>query len=76
MVPAVFVSFFKIISDPNTDSLRDNQLKNEISSIRNGLEDSKYRSKYAVVLVGDDSVINGPELEERVKGLLYLKSGL
>ncbi|KAL9049703.1 MAG: hypothetical protein Q9162_007075 [Coniocarpon cinnabarinum] len=49
-----------------TDSLRDNQLKHEMANIRNALEDSKYRSRYAVILVGDHSVVNGPELEERV----------
>ena len=66
VVPAVFISFFTVTSDPNTDSLRDNQLKTEIATIRNSLEDSKYRSRYCVVLVGDESVVNGPELEERV----------
>lgn len=66
VVPAVFISFFEIIADPNTDSLRDNQLKNEIANIRASIEDSRYRTRYGVVLVSDDSVVNGPELEERV----------
>ena len=66
MVPAVFISCFEIVADPNTDSLRDNQLKNEIAAIRASIDDSKYRSRYAVILIGDDTVINGPEFEERV----------
>ena len=66
MIPAVFISCFEIAADPNTDSLHDNQLKNEIATIRNALEASRYRCRYAVILIGGDSVPNGPELEERV----------
>ena len=66
VVPAVFISIFEMVADPNTDSLRDNQLKNEIASIRSSIEESRYRSRYAVILIGDKSVVNGPELEERV----------
>ncbi|KAF2120977.1 Gryzun, putative trafficking through golgi-domain-containing protein [Lophiotrema nucula] len=65
-VPSVFISFFEFSSDPNTDSLRDNQLKTEINRIKGQIQKSEYRTKYAVVLMGDESVLDAQDVEERL----------
>ncbi|KAF2731171.1 hypothetical protein EJ04DRAFT_579327 [Polyplosphaeria fusca] len=65
-VPAVFMSFFAFGSDPNTNSLHDNQLKTEINKIKGQIQKADYRTRYAVVLVSDKSVLDAPDTEERL----------
>jgi trafficking protein particle complex subunit 11 len=65
-VPAVFVSFFSLSSDPNRNSLNDNQLKVEINTIKGQLQKSEYRTRYAVVLLSDKTVGEDPGIEERL----------
>ena len=72
IVPAVFVSFFSWHSDPQSDTLRDNQLKNELSSIRTSIEMSHYGTRQVTVLVGDDSTLhpfNASDLDDRIASI-------
>ncbi|KAI9713919.1 MAG: hypothetical protein M1820_000649 [Bogoriella megaspora] len=65
-VPAVFVSFFQLSSDPNRDSLNDNYLKNEINNIKSVFSRSGHRSRYVVVLMCEESVSEASDIEERL----------
>lgn len=68
IVPAVFVNFFPLTVDFNSASLRDNQLKIEINSLRKDWAASGYKARFAVGLVFED----GPAPEdanERVTGI-------
>ena len=65
-VPSVFVSFFHFASDPITNSLHDNQLKTEINKIKAQIHKSDYRTRYAVVLLSDKTVIESPDIEDRL----------
>ncbi|KAI9655315.1 MAG: hypothetical protein M1821_005462 [Bathelium mastoideum] len=65
-VPAVFVSFITFSSDPNRNSLNDNHLKNEINNVKGVLTRSGHRTRYAVVLISEKSIVESPDIEERL----------
>ncbi|KAL9090899.1 MAG: hypothetical protein Q9165_005107 [Trypethelium subeluteriae] len=65
-VPAVFVSIVKFSSDPSRDSLNDNHLKNEINNIKSVLSRSGHRTRYALVLMSEKTILEVPEIEERL----------
>jgi hypothetical protein len=65
-VPSVFISFFDFITDPITNSLHDNQLKTDINKIKGQIQKSDYRTKYAVVLLSNKTILESPDIEERL----------
>jgi hypothetical protein len=65
-IPSVFISFFDFITDPITNSLHDNQLKTNINRIKNQIQKSDYRTKYAVVLLSNKTILETPDIEERL----------
>ncbi|KAF2238220.1 hypothetical protein EV356DRAFT_526064 [Viridothelium virens] len=65
-VPAVFVSVVTFSSDPSRDSLNDNQLKNEINNAKNVLSRSGHRTRYAIILMSEKTILEAPEIEERL----------
>ncbi|KAH7114396.1 Gryzun, putative trafficking through golgi-domain-containing protein [Dendryphion nanum] len=65
-VPSAFVSFFTLSSDPNTDTLHDNQLKTEINKIKAQIQKSDYRTRFAVVLLSDKTVLEAPDIDDRL----------
>ena len=65
-VPAVFVSFIPFTSDPTRDSLNDNFLKNEINNIKSIFTRSGHRTRYAIVLISERTILEAPEIEERL----------
>ncbi|KAF2869808.1 Gryzun, putative trafficking through golgi-domain-containing protein [Massariosphaeria phaeospora] len=65
-VPSVFISFFNFTTDPITNSLHDNHLKAEINKLKSQIQKSAYRTRYVVVLLSDRTVLEAPEIEERL----------
>jgi trafficking protein particle complex subunit 11 len=65
-VPSVFISFFSFTSDPNLNSLNDNQLKSEINSVQGMIQNSDFKTRYAVVLLSDKTISEAPDIEERL----------
>ncbi|TKA65390.1 hypothetical protein B0A49_10515 [Cryomyces minteri] len=65
-VPSVLISFFDLETDPNRSSLLDNQLKTEINGIKAMITGSGYRTRHVVVFLGDKSVLQAPEIDERL----------
>ncbi|KAF2018839.1 hypothetical protein BU24DRAFT_364136 [Aaosphaeria arxii CBS 175.79] len=65
-VPAVFLSFFPFTSDPNRSSINDNQLKTEINKIKAQIHKSEHRTRLAVVLLSDKTVLEAPDIDERL----------
>ena len=74
-LPAVLISFFYLTADANTSSLRDNQLKSEINNIRSILASTNYKTKFVVVLLGENGQIDTQDLDERI-GVLRRATGL
>lgn len=66
IVPSVYIPCFVLTSDPGNDSLNDNRLKNEIMAIKKSLDDTRYKSRFSVILLGDDSLRDDSEAAERV----------
>ncbi|KAF2637024.1 hypothetical protein P280DRAFT_492659 [Massarina eburnea CBS 473.64] len=65
-VPSIFIAFFEFTTDPITNSLHDNQLKAEINKIKVQLQRSEYRTRFAVVLLSSKSILDSPEIDERL----------
>ena len=65
-IPSVFISFFDFITDPITNSLHDNKLKTDINRIKGQIQKSDYRTKYAVVLLSNKTILETPDIEERL----------
>lgn len=74
-VPAAFVSFFNFTSDPSRNSLNDNQLKSEINTIKGAFAKSDYKTRFVVVLLSDRTVLQSPDIEERL-GNIRRSTGL
>lgn len=68
-VPSVFISFFAFSSDPTRDTINDNLLKTEITKIKGQIIKSDYRTRFAVVLVGDQSITQSPDIDERLANI-------
>lgn len=69
LVPSAYLSFYKFTSDPNLSTLHDNQLKTDINNIKNTFNQSGYRSRLIVGLLSEESIIQSPELEERLANI-------
>jgi hypothetical protein len=65
-VPSVYISFFDFTTDPITNSLHDNQLKTEINKIKSQIQKSEYRTRFVVVLLSNKTILEAPEIEERL----------
>jgi hypothetical protein len=74
-LPAALICFFYLTSDPNTSSLRDNQLKSEINNIRSVLASTNYKTKLVVILLGENGTVAAQDLDERI-GVLRRAAGL
>lgn len=68
-VPSVFISFFTFGSDPTKNTLNDNLLKSEIAKIKAQILKSEYRTRYAVVLLSDTSLIDAVDTDERLANI-------
>lgn len=68
IVPAVFINFLPLTADPNMSSLRDNQLKIEINSLKKEWVESGYKTRFVVVLLCEDGGFSD-DVNERVAGI-------
>lgn len=68
-MPSAFISFFDFTTDPITNSLHDNQLKTEINKIKGQIQKSDYRTRYVVVLLSDKTILESPDIEERLANI-------
>lgn len=65
-VPVLFIAFFDILAASTVNANQDEQLKSDISSMRAAITKSGFKTKLAVVLVSDRSILQAPELEDRM----------
>ncbi|KAF2833226.1 hypothetical protein CC86DRAFT_310940 [Ophiobolus disseminans] len=68
-VPSAFISFFDFTTDPITNSLHDNQLKTDINKIKGQIQRSEYRTRFVVVLLSDKTILESPDIEERLANI-------
>ncbi|KAF2145473.1 uncharacterized protein K452DRAFT_264522 [Aplosporella prunicola CBS 121167] len=68
-IPSVFISCFDFTSEAGRDTLNDNQLKAEINRIKNLLANSHHPTRYAVILLSDKTIIQAPEIEDRLANI-------
>lgn len=71
LVPAAVINFFPFSLDPNMNSLRDNQLKIEINSLKKEWQSSGYKTRFVVVLISEDGEEGGyeGEIDDRIAGI-------
>ncbi|KAL1886394.1 hypothetical protein Plec18167_000324 [Paecilomyces lecythidis] len=70
LIPAVTINFFSFASDPNLSTLRDNQLKTEINTLKKDWVTSGCKTRFVVVLLseeGESSYV--VDTEERVASI-------
>ena len=60
LVPSVYVGFYSFTSDSTSTTLNDNEIKTDISNLKNALAHSGYRTRFAVILLGGDEEGQGP----------------
>ncbi len=63
------MTFFILTADPNTSSLRDNQIKIEVGNIRGIFSSTNYKTKLVVILVQEPDTDTPFDLEERLAGI-------
>ena len=68
-VPSAYVSFYTFTSDPKLSTLHDNQLKSDINNIKSILSQSGYRTRQIVALLSEKSIVQSPEIEERLSNI-------
>ncbi|KAJ5112175.1 hypothetical protein N7532_000220 [Penicillium argentinense] len=70
LVPAAVINFFPFSLDPNMDSLRDNQLKIEINSLKKEWASSGFKTRFLTVLISEegDGGYDG-EIDDRVAAI-------
>ncbi|THW09989.1 hypothetical protein D6D24_08323 [Aureobasidium pullulans] len=64
-IPAVYLSFQTLDSDPSNDAA----LKNHINDTRNTIAKSGFKTRYALVLVSDGAAISPLDFEERLAAI-------
>jgi hypothetical protein len=69
LVPSAYISFYTFTSEPKHTTLRDNQLKTDINSIKNIISQSGYRTRLVVALLSEKSIVQSPEVEERLANI-------
>ncbi|KAJ5740879.1 hypothetical protein N7493_000751 [Penicillium malachiteum] len=70
LVPAAVINFFPFSLDPNMNSLRDNQLKIEINSLKKEWSSSGFKTRFLVVLISEegDGGLAG-EIDDRIAAI-------
>nr|KMM68204.1 hypothetical protein CPAG_04535 [Coccidioides posadasii RMSCC 3488] len=68
LVPAAFVNFFPLTLDSNMASLRDNQLKIEINSLKKDWTSSGYKTRFVVALICEDGPVPG-DINDRISSI-------
>ncbi|KAK3704282.1 hypothetical protein LTR37_013956 [Vermiconidia calcicola] len=71
-VPALLLAFFSISAYDSQD--KDEKLKADINAVRAALSRSGFKTRFAVVLLSDQSILQAPELEERLSSVRRLTS--
>lgn len=79
-VPALLIAFFEI-SSKDSGTSQNEQIQIDINAIRAALSRSGFKTKFAAVLMSDESILHAPELEDRLAAIrrattLDLKTGL
>ncbi|CAG7554933.1 unnamed protein product [Fusarium equiseti] len=54
LVPSVYLCFYSLTSDPNSMTLHDNHIKSDINNVKGALLRSGYKTRLAIVLIGDN----------------------
>lgn len=71
-IPALLIAFFHISS--NDSHTVDEQLKVDINAIRTALTRSGYKTRFSAILLSDKSILQAPDLEERLSSIRRLTS--
>ncbi|KAK3725138.1 hypothetical protein LTR37_000649 [Vermiconidia calcicola] len=71
-VPALLLAFFSISVYDSQD--HDEKLKTDINAVRAVLSRSGFKTRFAVVLLSDQSILQAPQLEERLSSIRRLTS--
>lgn len=56
MVPSVYLCLYSLTADPTLVTLHDSKIRSDIASIKNMLNQSGYKTRLAVVILGDTTI--------------------
>ncbi|EME50369.1 hypothetical protein DOTSEDRAFT_145191 [Dothistroma septosporum NZE10] len=62
-IPALFLAFFNLNAN---EASQDEQIKADINAIRGAMSRSGFKTRLAVVLISDKSILHAPEIEDRL----------
>ena len=62
-VPCLFLAVFQIQAN---EASQDERLRGDINAIRNALTRSMFKTRFAVILISDRSILEAPDLEDRL----------
>ncbi|KAB5566526.1 Gryzun, putative trafficking through golgi-domain-containing protein [Coniochaeta sp. 2T2.1] len=72
LVPSVLLTFYSLTSDLTQATLRDNRIKSDINAIKNALIQSGYKTRLAVVVLGDNTRPSGDGTQDRLENIRKL----
>lgn len=67
LVPSLLIAFFNVSA--SDDTAQNEQIQVDINAVRTALSRSGYKSRFAVVLMSDKSILHAPELEDRLSAI-------
>ncbi|KAI5464626.1 Gryzun, putative trafficking through golgi-domain-containing protein [Mariannaea sp. PMI_226] len=55
LVPSIYLCFYSLTSEPTATTLHDNHIKSDINNLRSALAKSGFKTRLAIVLLGDSN---------------------
>lgn len=69
LLPSAFIACYTLTSDSQFSTLHDNQLKTDISKIKESISRSGHRTRLIVVLLSENSIVKSPDVEDRLSNI-------
>lgn len=69
MIPAQFLCFYSLTSDPTSTTLSDNKIKNDVNDLKSAVLSSGYKTRIAVVILNEGPGTTTEGLQDRMDQL-------
>lgn len=68
-IPSAYITVYPFTSNTQLSTLHDNKLKTDINNFKNVINKSGIRTRLVVVLLSEESIIQAPEIEDRLANI-------
>ncbi|KAI9891161.1 MAG: hypothetical protein M1814_003004 [Vezdaea aestivalis] len=68
-IPSCFIIFITLYSEDSPDSIDDATIQAEVLKLKNGMASFKYKGRFCVVAIGEESANRAVELDRRIESL-------